>query len=147
MTLGGSILRKYGGLPEPTPPTRDTPLRAGLVFLGGLSALLTLAWWGAISVNGLAVFRVVTWTALSAFILSRAWLGWKEDGPVGVVYRLKHPMGTMLGGDEDRSPTARGLGALFLLALLANLIVPLITRPAASSSAAPSPTPPITSGP
>ncbi|GMV26647.1 MAG: hypothetical protein AMXMBFR58_26780 [Phycisphaerae bacterium] len=126
MPVGGSILAKYGSDQEPPRRPASPRIRPDLVFFAGLAVLVTLTWWSLDDPRGLAVFRVVTITGIALFVIARAVQGWREDGIMGVIYRLKHPMGTALAGDEDRSPMARSLGALFLLAILANVSVSLI---------------------
>lgn len=75
------------------------------MFVIGMSVLAGLVAWATASPQGVLAVRVYAVLVAGSFILSRIKLGWEEDGLAGVYYRFKKPMGSMVVGDEERSPT------------------------------------------
>ena len=71
MGIGGSILNKYGGLPEPEPPTKDTPRRAACVLLAGLAILSGFASAAWYSTQGLKIFRIFSLIVVVGGLLIR----------------------------------------------------------------------------
>jgi hypothetical protein len=112
MGIGGRMFMKYQGSPDPPPRSTDTWLRGAILFVIGLSVLAGLVAWATASPQGVMAVRVYAVIVAGSFILARIKLGWEEDGFAGVYYRCKKPMGSMVVGDEERSPT---LTAWFML--------------------------------
>ena len=105
---------KYQGPAEKPPRSTDTWLRGVVVFLIGTAVLAGLIAWANASPSGVMAVRVYAVIVAGSFALSRIVLGWQEDGLLGVYYRWKKPMGSMIVGDEERSPT---LTAWFVLSV------------------------------
>lgn len=103
MPVDPVVLHKYD---PPTPQRARGPgdgLVAAAIAIGGTGFMLAVLP-AALRDAGVArLFAGATvaldLAALGALII----VGWSEDGPIGVLYRLKHPLGTVLGGD-DRPP-------------------------------------------
>lgn len=119
MTLGGSILNKYGGLPEPPEPDPDTPRRAWLGFGVGLLVLVGASAWayaepatGRYALGGLSVLIA------GGFAASRLYCGWEEDGLFGMVWAWRYPLGWEFAGDR-RSPLLVAWAILSVLSVAA----------------------------
>lgn len=132
MPVDPSILHRYSP-PEAPPTRRPDGLRALLVAVVGLAvivAMFSIAW-HIPSVAPIFVGAVVISNFLIALTL--VLIGFREDGLIGVLYRLRHPLGTALGGDDRPPWTVWAVVLLYLVAmLLAGLL--LVQHPEALPS-------------
>ncbi len=120
MPVDPVVLLKYEQ--RPRPPRRGP--RDGLIAIGlvvaGVAAAGALTAWGRQSAAGAAVLVRITIVAWLLSFLALARIGWREDGPIGVLYRLKHPLGSVLaesiGGARQTSWMAIAI-AIVLIAL------------------------------
>jgi len=103
MPVDPVVLHKYEPKPPPKPPrVRDGAVAAAIAAGGTLGMFAVLP--AALGDVGVArVFVFATLGLGAAAVIAVVLIGWHEDGVVGVLYRLKHPLGTVLGGD-DRPP-------------------------------------------
>jgi amino acid transporter len=86
------------------PPTWDTPLLAAAAFVVGVAILLGLIALANASPTGSSWVLAYAVVVAGSYTVSRIVLGWQEDGLFGVWYRFEKPMGSMIVGDEERSP-------------------------------------------
>lgn len=102
MPIDPATLRSYRPSAEP-PRARGDARPAALIALVG--ALLLGAGFAA-GLESTAIARGFLWFAAmfqALVILALVAIGWHEDGALGVWYRLRHPLGTILA-DDDRAP-------------------------------------------
>jgi predicted lysophospholipase L1 biosynthesis ABC-type transport system permease subunit len=123
MPIEPSVLRRYS---PPEPPRRRKPdgVRALIVTGAGLGIILgffALAWSdpsvAGIFIGGMVIAGMVLLVALAV-------IGCREDGLQGMVYRLRHPLGTALGADDRPPWTAWAIVLLSIVGvLLAGMLV------------------------
>lgn len=121
MPVDPSILLKYEE-PPPDPPKPIGALPALTVAVAGTVTLAAAAWACSGHLGAAKVFASV---ALGACLINLALVvaqGWNEDGAVGVLYRLRHPLGTVWNAD-DRHNSCMSLARWWLVgALMASVV-------------------------
>lgn len=110
MPIDPATLRSYES-------AESEPERGGrwiwLVLLAAAAIFAGLtAWAFGDAARTVVVGRVVT-LAVGVWIAWQLWSGWNEDGLLGVFYRFKHPLGTVLGNDDHGR--GKELGVFILL--------------------------------
>jgi amino acid transporter len=125
MALGGRMLMKYDGPSgdRKPPPTWDTPLLAAAAFVVGVSILVGLITLANASSSGSTLVLTYAVLVAGSYAVSRIVLGWQEDGLFGVWYRFEKPMGSMIVGDEERSPMVVAWFVLSALSVVAAGVV------------------------
>jgi hypothetical protein len=120
-----SILYKYDPPAPPPKPRRDGLRALGLFGLGVLASAGALAagWNNAAAASVIVgAVLVLSGLALAALVV----VGWREDGVLGVYYRLRHPFGTALAADDRPGWLAHA--AVAVLAILWLVAVLLMSR-------------------
>jgi hypothetical protein len=132
MPVDPSILRRYAP-PEAVPGRRADGPRAlviagiGLAIIGGFFSIA----WGIPAAASAFVSAVVIGNLL--LVAALIVIGFREDGVIGVFYRLRHPLGTVLGGDDRPSWSVLAVALLVLVAfVLAGIL--LVQHPGALPS-------------
>lgn len=117
MPIDNTTLLKHTPTP---PPERHRPWWvAPLVFFIGAGIMSGAA---AIAFRDVAITRVVGIALVliaGLWWLWRLYVGWQENGLLGLFYRDQHDMGSMLAGDEERDGLVI---ALWLLSMLAAIL-------------------------
>lgn len=119
-----ATLRGYRPPEEPKPP-RDGLRGLGIGVFGTL-LLVVCFLWGFDDLAAARFFVGATVIVLVLTTLALIILGYREDGLVGVYYRLSHPLGTFWGGDDRTSWT--GLACAWLVMLIFTLASLLMFR-------------------
>ncbi|HMN41889.1 MAG TPA: hypothetical protein PKE29_13680 [Phycisphaerales bacterium] len=145
MPIDNATLLKRTPPPPPPPQRRPRPWWvAPLIFIVGAAVFSTAARlaWGDLLLTRIVVVALMGFAAL--FALWRMLIGWQEGGLLGVLYRRKHPTGTMLAGDEERDGVVNALWVLACLAVMVSFAL-WVAAPGAFAKG-PAATPPAPQG-
>lgn len=115
--IDNTTLLRYQGLPPKLPKPRRWWV-APLVFFGACAVMFAAGCATSGSVLGTRIVVVACVGGAMAWWLSRLYIGWQENGVIGLLYRDENPTGSILANDDERDGLALALNIVAVVALL-----------------------------